>query len=335
MKLKVTDLKHFKSNASSLKTNTLIPILSYIKFSEGEVTKNNLHSFCTQKIDGVTEPFLIDEESLMKFIENTEEEYVDIKIKDHRVFIDGKIRSSSPTEDVSMFPSPEMKGTDLFTITPEILSSIKIASSFIQTDESIPHTSNVFVGNGIVGASNGFIGFVDKIDLDCPEFLITKSTCTCISKMEKIKMSQTEKFIFFESDKTMFGFIKTEYSFIDFGKFVVYDKSKSKKIEVNKYEIIRFNDVAMSSTPAVVIIASFNFKKGILIMDMNDTTYERHVTSEIGVEGSITDEFKYMPHHMNQLLKNIPGNDVIFYQGENKLFVTGEGSATALIMKVL
>lgn len=335
MKIKVSDLKRFKSNASSLKVNRLLPILSYIKFADGEVTKNSQHSFFTQKINGITEPFLVDEKTLMNFVDNTQSEDIDIKIKDHRVFItDGKIKISAPTEDVSIFPEPDKNVNDKFEISSELMSSIKIASTFIFTDESEPNRSNVFVGEGVVGASNGFVAFVDKADENCPSFLISKRICNSVLSMDKVKMSQTEKFIFFESDTSMFGFIKTEYPFINFSKFLQYDKDSEKKFEVNKHEFIRFNDMAMSSTPAVVVTAKITCDNGLLKMDMNDSAYERHVVSEVGVEGFIEGEFEYQPHHMNQLLRNMPGNDMTFYQSENKLFVTGEGGSTSLIMQV-
>ena len=106
MKLNVEQLKRFKANSASIKSNGIIPILDYLKFDKGTVTKNAMGSFVIQKIDGCTKSFLVDEKILMNFVAYTSSPTIDIEIKDGKVIMsDGSTKKISPTEPVENFPT--------------------------------------------------------------------------------------------------------------------------------------------------------------------------------------------------------------------------------------
>ena len=77
MKLSTKQLKQFNSIAGGMKQNNILPILSYLRFKDGTITKNNLESFVTMEAD-FEGSVLIDEKILMSFVEYTNAEEINV-----------------------------------------------------------------------------------------------------------------------------------------------------------------------------------------------------------------------------------------------------------------
>lgn len=334
MKIKVSELRSFKSNASFIKTNTLLPVLSYLKFSDGIITKNNLHSFLIQKMSPFKESFLVDEKILMNFIDCTAEEEIEIKIKDKRIWItDGNTKVTSSTEDVINFPPLPEGGDDQVAFTKDILTSIKTASNFLSHNENEPFRSHLFIGKKAICASNGFVAYVEQFEVEIPEIILSKENAQIVSKLDNAFFYQNGNYHFFESGNVKYGFIKPAVNFFDLTKFSVY--SKDKFFTVNKNDIIRFNDIAMSSTPSKTVTSIFGVVNNVMTLNLQDIDFEVTVTKEIPVEGEMEGDFRFMPLNMNQILKNIPSDDLTFYQAKNKFYITGKEGFTTLLMGVV
>lgn len=338
MKIKTSELRIFKSNATAIKGNTLLQVLSYLKFHDGTIIKHNLHAFLIQKVTTVNESFLVDEKILMGFIDNTRAEEIEIKIKDKRILISevgGKAKITSPTDDVINFPTIEDEPEEKIILSKKVLNAIKIASNFIVTETLMPLRSHVFIGKKNVGGSNSFIGYLEAQDEELPQIILSKEVCAAISRMGVSSFSQSQRYHYFENGNIRYGFIKPDCAFFDLTPFGVFDKKKLKHFSINKDEFIMFNDMCLSSTPSKIVRATFTVEKNKLKLQMIDTEYEINNYREIDIDGEMEGEFTYQPVYMSHLLKSIPDSDLIFYQSHQKYYITGDGNFAALIMQVI
>lgn len=332
MKIKVADLKSFKANAAFIKQNSIIPVLSYLKFQDGAITKNNLSAFLIQKIGKSKEAFLVDEKILMSFIDNTSDEEIEIKLDNKRVMIsDSTTKDYSPTEEIINFPSNEDSPEDQTEFDLDVLSAIKITSAFIMPDGDMPAKSHIFIGKKAVAGSNGFVAYIETFKKELPEVVLKKDTAAAVSKFDTVNFSQTERYHFFENGNCKYGFIKPDYPFFDLTVFGTFNK-KSPKFTINKNDFIRFNDICISSSVIKTMTANFTIAGVQLKLTMKDADYERDIVKDVVIEGKMEGEFMFMPIYMNQLLKNVPDTDLTFYQEKDKYYVTGDSGFTSLIM---
>src|SRR5690606_12927667 len=134
MKLKTKQLKQFNSIAGSMRQNNILPVLSYLKFEDGKITKNNLESFVTMDAD-FEGSMLIDEKILMSFVEATNAEEINVDSDGKRVTLShGKEKFNSPTEDVNNFPKSAEPEGDEIEVPQDVLRAVKIAANFTMDD---------------------------------------------------------------------------------------------------------------------------------------------------------------------------------------------------------
>ena len=155
MKLLTSDLKLFKAKSSVIPANTMLPILSYLKFENGKVTKNSLNAFITMDIacDG---EFLIDEKQLMAFVAYTKDDIISVTKKGNSVLISDStaIKYTSPTEPIENFPVNDMPITaDWVEVNQGVLNDLSTASLFNVENEINPVMSHVYIGNGYVAGT--------------------------------------------------------------------------------------------------------------------------------------------------------------------------------------
>ena len=331
MKLNVEQLKRFKANSASIKSNGIIPILDYLKFDKGTVTKNAMGSFVIQKIDGCTKSFLVDEKILMNFVAYTSSPTIDIEIKDGKVIMsDGSTKKISPTEPIENFPTNDESDDKPVTVDREVLESVGIASQFVIEEEAQTAKSFVFVGNKHVCGSNGMIAYVDEFVEDLPQMILDKQIAYTISKYSTVKFSKNDSYIFFETDDLKFGFVKPEIAFFDESPFGKFEATSS--FTMNKSELVAINDMVINDTVSKIATASIYVKKNKLFFEMNDVGYEVNTTKQIDVDGNDTEVFNYNPTLMNKLLKSIPDSEVTFNQTPNRFYITGDSGFVALII---
>lgn len=325
MKLNVHELKKFNSVTSSMKYNGILPILSYLKFKDGIITKNNLEQFVEMEANFEGE-CLIDERVLMAFVNSVSCEEIDVKLEGKSVVLScGKRITKSPTDEVANYPTVEDNNLEGIVIEEEIINSIKIASGFTIERENLPYTQCVFLGHGFLGAATGYIGYVEKLDDKFPEMILDKNCISVIKGLNNFSFSQNDAFQFVRNGVFNFGFRKTDTKFINFAPF--YNVDGDKKVSLDKSEIISFCDYCVSSTPSKVVIAKVSGNK----LSMEDADFSISAESEISAE---LDDFVFNPSFMAKMLKSVPDETVTFIRSKQKYFVTGKSGFVSLIMEM-
>ena len=329
MKLNVSDLRKFKANSASIKTNSILPILSYLKFDKGTVTKNAMGSFVIQKID-CKESFLIDERILMNFISYTNSPTIDVKVTDKNIKItDGSTTVTSPTDDIAHFPTNDQPDGKSVQLDREVLEAVSIASNFTIEEEVPSPRSHVFIGKNCVCGSDGFVAYIDEFEEEVPEVVLKKATATAISKFDSLKFSQNESYHFFETDKCKFGFIKPDYKFFDLTPFGKFEKQGS--FVIDKTDLINVNDMVVGATNAKYSIVKIEVKNNSMTYEMNDADYGVNIVKELPVSGEVDGAFNFNAALMNRLLKSVTDTMLTFNKVGERYYVTGDSGFVALI----
>lgn len=329
MKINLKDLKSFKDNASTIKTNTLIPVLSYIKFDNGKVTKNSLDQFITQDID-FTGQFLVDERILFNFI-STASGDIAVTNKSGKIILDdGFTKVTSPAGDFDAFPSNDIAEGEQLTITREVIDAIATASKFINPNGTSGYDSYVFVANGYVAGCDNWISYLEPYRDTLPNMILSKESCAAIARLNGAKFSENDSYYFFESDGVKYGFIKPEQAVIDFTPFTRF--SETQYFVAPRQEFVKFNDVCLNSGQAKVLTANMTMN-GKLTLIMKDNDYGVDVVKELEATGS-ADSFNFNPAIMNRLLKSLPENHLKFIKADKKYYIKGDSDYITLIMQM-
>lgn len=327
MKLKTAELKQFNSIAGGMQQNKLLPILSYLKFDKGQITKNNLESFICMDAD-FEGSCLIDEKILFSFVDSTNASEIDVTIKDKSVIIShGKEKMISPTDDIKLFPETLVADGVETELSNDVLKAVKIALNFTMERDNMPQTTSVFIGNGLVGATTGFIAYIENIKSEMPEIVMDKNAASFIKNFDTVLFSENERCQFYTNHVFKFGFIKKETPYLNMNPFIALMPKDAVSVEVDKNEIIKFCDTCVNSTTGRVVVAQIIDDKLV----MNDSGYGIEYEKPLSVK---LENFTFNPVIMSKLLKSIPDEKVNFIRAKGKYYVTGNGFVS-LIMEML
>jgi hypothetical protein len=210
-------------------------------------------------------------------------------------------------------------------LTTDILKSIKIASNFTMDRESLPFASCVFVGNGIVGASSGFVAYVDKADKDLPNIILEKPALSALRGMEFVMFQQNETYNFFSTGSFRYGFRKKETPFVDMDRFSTVPDEKA--YPTDKNEIVRFCDAINNICTGRIVVSKITEGKLSMVDVDYGINYEKPLSSEVP-------DFSFSPTMMSKLLKSLPDEQIKIIKSKNKFYITGEGSYVSLIMEL-
>jgi hypothetical protein len=325
MKIKTRQLKQFNSIAGSMRQNNILPILSYIKFEDGKITKNNLESFVTMEAD-FEGSVLIDEKILMSFVESIDAEEIDVTVNGTKVTLShGKEKFNSPTDNIIDFPKSAESDGEEIEIPQDVLRAIKIASNFTMERENLPFTSCVFIGDGVVAANTGFVAFAQKVEGAYPNIILEKSAATVIRNFNTVSFSQNDSYQFFTNNVFTFGFIKKDTKYIDMKKYLTLPP-KEGVVEMNKTDLQNFCDICSSSSAGRVVIAKIEGGKAIMVDVDYGNDYEKPLPS-------LLPDFSFNPAYMGKLLKSLPDTELSFVKDGDKYFITGGSGFVSLIMK--
>jgi hypothetical protein len=331
MKLRTADLKSFKSNSAGIKANTILPILSYLKFEKNKVTKNALNSFIIQDMPGATD-MLVDEKTLWSLVDKTKSETIDITQKDGRVTItDGTYKPVTATDSIDTYPvaqAPEDKWINV----SGLLADIKTSSAFVDNGPIEMNRSFIYIGRNRISATDANIMYYKQIEFE-KEIILRKETALTISRFNNAEFSDSDSYHFFKTGTCIYGFSKPEATFFDMSVVIVKDYNKLPSLTVDKSPIIEFNEMCQSMCPAKFWLAQMTIKKDSVGLYFNDTDFEQEndvmVSAEVNKEHDV---FKYNCVLLNQLLKNLPDQLLTLYRYKSMYFVEGLGGYTAVIM---
>lgn len=323
MKLKINELKKFKTASGFIKPNNTMPVLSYLKFKDGFITKSNMEFFVKMEADFEGE-MLIDETQLFSMVNYLNADEIEATTDENSVIlISGKKISKGPTEDIKSFPETASVSKKPVEINSDVMNSISIASGFTFEDPNTPFTGAVFIGNGIVAACNNVIAYTmphKKI----PTLIIEKKVCDVICKLDgPVMFSENDTYTFFENGPFTFGFVKKDIPFVNFEPFSKVPGGD--RIKVNKDQLMAFCQTCIERCAGRPIVASITSNKLL----MNESGYENSFEDELNYK---IPDFNFVPQELFRLLKCLPG-DLEFIKSENKFFVTGSGGFVSLIME--
>lgn len=337
-----SEIESFKIQAAFIKkAESIRPILNYLRIDiSGDwcaMMKSNDKSFLVKQTPNDSDDcsFLVDEKILYNFIDFSSEEYIHFEDEGNRIRIsDGRGNISSPTEKPSGFPSIETSDNEFIEIPKLALVTAGICSEVIFDGEIFNAKSFVFLGRGFISASDANIGYMQAIPGFEKEIILRKEVAVCISKMNTCKYSGNENYDFFLEDTALFGFSKSEIAFFDITAAIGPIKENI-DFSINKQPFIKWNTLCTSSSTNKGGAATFKVSEGVMSLEMVDTKAEITAKSRLFVTGS-KGEFKFDPVMMSNLLKVVPCEDVFFYPGNNRYYITDiNRSFTAAIMLIL
>lgn len=317
----------FKKDSVFIKNNNIIPILNYIKFSPGVITKDNLNQFIDYNCDAVTESLLIEERVLFNFLSVAKSD-INIEIKGGVITLsDGSIIVKTKAEDVNLYPkhaSPD----DLQSIPSEVFASIYCAAQFISDDTTMGVKSFVFSGNDHVAGTDGFIAYIEEVK-DSPDLILDKQTALKVGSFVDMKFCDDNKYYHFINDKASYGFIKFEQPFFDLSP--LKKSGSTPTFTTSKKQWIDFNNLSMSSTLSKTTTCTFTYNHAIEMV-MNDPVID--IKQTLPMLGGMDGSFTYNPAHMNRLLSAVPDETLDFYQEKNKFIIKGSNFIT-LIQEII
>lgn len=332
-KVPVADIRSLKKNSGHIKKNGIIPILDYIKFDNGTITKTNLNEFVVQE-SNFSGSFLIEERILFNFIEYTNASDILFSADGKKITLsDGSQKTTSTQGDITLYPLTEKSPEETVALTDTILKLFGAAAKYTREDQYDLIISHIFIGGDAIMASDRYIAFYKKVDRELPNTAIPRSVAERVSSIDPANFSQTEKKLFFKSGKVLYGFQKTEATYVDMRKFFDYKKDTS--FHVENSELISFNELCLSMSPLKYCHPTIEIVNGKLLLSAIDGDYEVDNEKEIDVVGGMESKFKYDAATLNRLLKTAPDDELTFSQVKGMMYITGDSGFTSLIMELL
>jgi DNA polymerase III sliding clamp (beta) subunit (PCNA family) len=343
-RIKKSEIEAFKIQAANIKPNTLMPILSYLKIEINgdycEMTKSNNEAFVirTSINDSENCEFLINESVLYSFAEYSAAEYIEFEKDGNRIKIFDQYNATrSPTEPSHLYPKLDKENnTDPIELPKLVLVSAGICANIIFDGEVFDAKSFVFVGKKCVAASDATIGFLQKIGMEeLPEIVLRKEVAICLSRMNRCIYCKNNNYDLFQDEATLFGYIRAELQFFDMN-LIMPNVGEKFHFTINKNALMKFNAHCVSITDSAKSLAvTMKGENNILSLEMVLSKLERDTRARLFMRGEKAD-FKYDPAAMTNLLKCIPCEEVYFYEGNKRYYVTdAEKSFVSVIMLII
>lgn len=333
VKVPVADIRSFKKNSSHIQNKGILPILDYIKFDNGTITKTNLNEFVIQE-STFTGSFLVEERILFNFIDYTSALEVTFVTDGKRVILsDGSQKTGSTQGDITLFPIPEEMPEESVSLTDTILKYFGSAAKYTQEGNDDLRKTHIFIGGSAILASDANIAFYRKIDRELPKTAIPRSVAQRVSSIDPADFAQTEKKLFFKAGKVIYGFQKTEATYIDMSSFFKFENLDS--FHAPKAELIAFNEMCLSMSKIKMCHPFLEIKDGKLLMSAVNSDYGVDNEKEIEIVGKMEGKVQYDASTLNRLLKTAPDEELTFSRGKGMIYITGESGFTSLIMELI
>lgn len=345
-RIRKEDLSAFKTQAADIVVKKdLLPVLSFIKIQvEGDfatLTKSNNRAFIVKSIPNDSEDceFLVDETILNNFLEACDTDFVNFSIDGLRIVLtSGRARMISPTEHARMYPKIDLSSATweplpkLLTVTAGIASKI-----ILDTELMMNAQAHVFAGNNFIAGSDFSIAYYQPIADKLPQLILRKEVAACVGKMAACQYSYNESYDLFKDGETLFGFVKSELGFFDMSGAFKMDDLKEPHFSTNKNAILRFTNLCINSATkgsSATLKASGN---DIIHFELVDSGVNLDIHLDVPVANSDGNaDFKFSPHLLTTLLKVIPCDDVYFYPGKQRYYITDlDKTFLAVIMLII
>jgi len=196
IKVSVADIRSFKKNSSHIKRNNILPILDFIKFDNGTITKSNINEFIVQE-SNFSGSFLIEERVLFNFIEYTNAAEIIFEADGNKIKLSDGVQKTTATQgDIALFPVTEKPPKETVSLTDTILKLFGAAAKYTIEEDHDLIISHIFIGGNAIMASDRFIGFFRTIDRELPKTAIPKHVAERVSSIDPADFSETENKLF-------------------------------------------------------------------------------------------------------------------------------------------
>lgn len=356
VKIAIDELKRFLSLASSIKTNTDSPILSYLKMvCDGDtctITKTNLASFIIHQVEAkFTKNFtvLLDQEKLSVAVNEAAGKEMKISFKEQKVESqDGMIKivtlddgnsgiTKFRADNEHLFPAiPSEKGDKTYQFTEEMTSSVLLASRCaMEVRDPMLYQMYVHIKNigkkkcHIVGYNNTIMYMkVHKTDL--PDMVLDLDSCKVIGKHSELSYHKGGNYHFFDAGKTLFGFISTEVKSPDFTKIIDLMKT-DRSFAVDRKSVISFCRRAIGVRPTSLDEPAYmknseEDKQVDFDYENNDNDVSAKYTAEVKKNKRyVLPKFLFLPSEMIKVLDLLPFEKVnIVGPCDRNMFITSD-----------
>ena len=329
--IKTADLKEFFKRTSFIKTNSILPILSYIEIrSEGDsaiITKTNQHVFCQHQVEiesDKNETILVEQDKLTALLDSNKADTITITSNGKKVELyDGTIRSAHGViKDGQHFPKfPTAAADSTRAHLPfEFIEALQLAKHLV-TSESELRTSFIFVKKQKHGcdvfSTNNFILYVRAFKESLPDMCLVPEVCGVLNQAKEWDHYSNERFDFFDCGRTVFAFIKSEHVPVNY-TIVTARFSSEKSFTVERQRIFNYVDYVCKIAPAAknaldLVECQFSVKGNNLVMRFEEQTLNESADSQVPIEGNFGEESgSFNAKMMLQVLKTVPYEKVTF-----------------------
>lgn len=320
MIIPTSSLRAFLQQSSRLKTNTLLPVLSFIKFEDGTITKHTMREFVQYSVPFEGQ-FMVEERILNTFINGSQDEEIDFSWTDKKVTLkDGKGKISSPNEPLINFPAIELP-TQTEELSEDACQAIGICAAMLTDDlEGFPNCKHIFTGGNWISGTDRFIGMI--FDIECPsKLMLAKQPAMVVAKMKGCQYSNTKSYDLFQSGNLLYGSVKPECVWFDMS--ILRNKSTD-GFDLDTREVLAFCDMAIAASGLSVMTATIE-NGHELRLQFSEPEYGVELSRAMQVAGPQMEAVGFQPRLMQRLLRALPADKVICVREFNRLSFLGDG----------
>lgn len=330
MLLNLKHLKEFASAQANVKTYSILPILNYIRFKDGVITKSDAKQYISMRSDFTGEA-LIDSHVLISYISRAK---ADIRVtqKGNKLTLtDGFTTVSSPTDNITDYPHPDIPSGEGIELSEDICDMIGSCAAPLLDDEiQVPHVLHVFTGNGLIAGANNFWGVSFKVQAELPVLALRKMEAVIIGGLSGCQFHESGSWHFMTSGAFTYGVIKSESKWYDLSP---YFTAAEPDFSLNKSDIYGFCDTVIATCPGKDLLTSLQAQGGMLTLAAKDTAYDIDVAQNIPCETDIP-RFGFDPRNLLKLFKAMPADQYGFAKGRSMYHLV-DGNRTGLIIEML
>lgn len=328
LQLKTKEIRDFMARAKALRTNTLNPVLSYIKYDGSVLIKTNLETFYAAKISTKTDTaILLDEKILSAFLPDKSDTVTVIPDTDKKLVTlkDGKREVSFPMLDPETFPLlPEKGESKKIAIDETTLKVIGFARFITSQLDTINSFSYIHICNTGIYSSNGAQVLYYSKGIETEATALSKESALILSGYSKMNFQSFQNYNFFSADTEAYAFIKTEQrSPIKEFDNVLSGGTRTEFFEFEKDKLLSFCDFVSAVTPAELPQCSILTKDGSAFLDLTDNEYSVDAKNDFEVLGKWAMPLTlFNPKLFSNYLKALPYDLLRFSPFTKEGFIT-------------
>lgn len=256
MKIPTKAILEFKKRTSAIQTNSIIPVLEYIKLTikNGKATleKSNLEYHCAYSFD-CSEPdteLLLHEEATMKFVEKVAHDTVNINVTGDEITLSVKgAKCSFVPLNIADFPGYLLP--DSFsptTIGIDAISALYTASKYC--DKNMTNLGYVHCDNEVFGSNNSIM-FYYRCEI--PKLTLKPLTCSLLGQFSEINHFTHGNQDYFISGDTVYITRRPETNIPNYKPYIT-NIAHENGIKIKTSELIRFCELSSDYDEGMITI---------------------------------------------------------------------------------